>query len=159
MWSCTLPYPYRRSIGYANCLYSRFSITELFNVGVRGNVLSWFRSYLTCRHHRTVIDGCESSLLPISSGVPQGSILGQLLFIIYIKTAPKAIHSSTTVQLYTDDIKCFRIIDNSMLRRSGHLTPNKRLLHLSVYKDVQLNLFWKLTYVVLRDLLNWNFYL
>ena len=90
-----------------NCL-----LKELFDVGVRGKVLSWFRSYLTCRHHRTVIDGCESSLLPISSGVPQGSILGPLLFIIYINTAPKATHSSTTVQLY-DDMKCFRIIDNT----------------------------------------------
>ena len=65
-----------------NCL-----LKELFDVGVRGKLLSWFRSYLTCRHHRTVIDGCESSLLPISSGVPQGSSLGPLLFIIYINTA------------------------------------------------------------------------
>ena len=79
-------------------------------MGVRGKVLSWFRSYLTCRHR---IDGYESSLLPISSGVPQGSILGPLLFIIYINTAPKAIHASTTVQLYADDLKCFRIIDNT----------------------------------------------
>ena len=82
-------------------------------MGVRGKVLSWFRSYLTCRHHRAVIDGCESSLLPISSGVPQESILGPLLFIIYINTASKAIHSSTTVQLYANDVKCFRIIDNT----------------------------------------------
>ena len=82
-------------------------------MGVRGKVPSWFRSYLTGRHHRTVIDGFESSLLPISSGVPQGSILGPLLFIIYINTAPKAMHSSTTVQLYADDMKCFRIIDNT----------------------------------------------
>ena len=90
-----------------NCL-----LKELFDVGIRGKLLSWFRSYLTCRHHRTVIGGCESSLLPISSGVPQGSNLGPLLLIIYMNTAPKAIHSSTTVKLYADDMKCFRIIDN-----------------------------------------------
>ena len=88
---------------------------ELFDVSLRGILLScfWFRSYSTCRHHRTVIDGCESLLLPISSGVPQGSNLGPLLFIINMNMAPKAIHSSTTVQLYADDIKCFRIVDNT----------------------------------------------
>ena len=91
-----------------NCL-----LKELLDVSIRGKLLSWFRSYLTCRRHRTVIDGCESSLLPISSGVPQGSNLGPLLFIIFMKTAPKAIHSSTTVQLYVDDMKCSRIIDNT----------------------------------------------
>ena len=82
-------------------------------MSIRGQLLSWFRSYLTCRRHRTVIDGCESSLLPISSGVPQESNLGPLLFIILMNTAPKVIHSSTTVQLYVDDMKCFRIIDNT----------------------------------------------
>ena len=90
-----------------------FLLKELFDVGVRGKVLSWFRSYLTCRHYRTVIDCCESSLLPTSSGVPQGSILGPLLFIIHINTAPKAIHPSITVQMYADDMKCFRTIDNT----------------------------------------------
>ena len=82
-------------------------------MSIRRKLLSWFRPYLTCKRHRTVIDGCESSLLPISSGVPQGSNLGPLLFIILMNTALKAIRSSTTVQLYVDDMKCFRIIDNT----------------------------------------------
>ena len=45
-----------------NCL-----LRELYGVGIRGNLLSWFRSYRTDRLHMTVIDGCVSSLLPISS--------------------------------------------------------------------------------------------
>ena len=62
-----------------NCL-----LRELFAVGVRGNLLSWFRSYLTDRWHRTVIDGLSSTWQPVWSGIPQGSILGPWLFIIYM---------------------------------------------------------------------------
>ena len=91
-----------------NCL-----LRELFGVGIRGNLLSCFRSYLTDCWYRTV-DGQAFPLLPISSGVPQGSILGPLLFIIYINSAPGATDARTTVQLYADDMKCYRVIDNDI---------------------------------------------
>lgn len=65
-----------------NCL-----LRELFGFVVRGILLSWFRSYLTDRWHRTVIDGRASFRLPISSAVPRGSMLGPLLFIIDINSA------------------------------------------------------------------------
>ena len=71
------------------------------------NLLSWFRSYLTDRLHMTVIDGLASSLLPISSGV-----LGPLLLKIYINSAPSVTDAKTAVQLYADDMKCYRVIDN-----------------------------------------------
>ena len=90
-----------------NCL-----LRKLFGVGIRGNLLSWFRSYFTDRWHRTVIDGQASSLLPVSSGVPQGSILGPVLFIIHINSAPSVTDARTTVQLFADDMKCYRVIDN-----------------------------------------------
>ena len=64
---------------------------------------------MTDRLHMTVIDGRASSLLP---GLPQGSFLGPLLFIIYINSAPSVTDARTTVQLYADDMKCYRVIDN-----------------------------------------------
>jgi len=82
----------------------------LFAVGVRGNLLFWFRSYLTDRWHRRVIDGQSSPWQPVLSGVPQVSILGPLLFIIYINSARSVTDASTTVPLYADDMKCYRII-------------------------------------------------
>ena len=58
-------------------------IKKLFSYGIRGNTLKWFQSYLTDRSQFVTYDGIESKVLPIQYGVPQGSILGPLLFIIY----------------------------------------------------------------------------
>jgi hypothetical protein len=52
--------------------------------GIGGNLLRWFKSYLSDRYQRVLIDGSHSDWLPVTSGEPQGSILGQLLFLLYI---------------------------------------------------------------------------
>ena len=84
---------------------------KLQSYGINGKLLNWLRSYLSSRQQRVVIEGCESEWLPVKSGVPQGSILGPLLFLLYINDMPDVV-SSSHVALFADDAKCYRSINN-----------------------------------------------
>ena len=57
-------------------------INKFAHYGIHGTILQWFRSYLTDRSQYVEIDGVASSILPFSTTVPQGSILGPPLFLI-----------------------------------------------------------------------------
>ena len=74
--------------------------------GIRGTVLKWFRSYLNNRKQCTVLSDFESELEPVSCGVPQGSVLGPLLFLIYVNDIQYAI-SGANVKLFADDTNLF----------------------------------------------------
>ena len=74
---------------------------KLQMIGIDDAALQWFQSYLYGCSICTVVDGEKSCLLPISSGVPQGSVLGPLLFILYFGDLPGYV--SSTSCLYADD--------------------------------------------------------
>ena len=77
-------------------------IHKLDHYGIRDQSLSWFREYSTTRTHRTQYGNELSNSLPITCGVPQGSILGRLLFVIYINDLPKCL-TQCSIMMYADD--------------------------------------------------------
>ena len=86
---------------------------KLESLGVRGSLLKWFESYLSNRKQRVVVDGQTSSWCTIEAGVPRGSVLGPLLFLIYINDITMNIHSDkSNCLLYTDDTSLFDIVEN-----------------------------------------------
>ena len=79
--------------------------------GVEGYLLSFVKSYLKQRCQKVVVDGESSDILPVSSGVPQGSILGPVLFVIFINDLISEVTPGTNIMLYADDTKIWRRID------------------------------------------------
>ena len=84
-------------------------LTKLQKLGISGNLLRWFQAYLTDQSQCVSIDGRKSNFLPVMSGVPQGSILGPLLFAIYINDLPEHLQHSIAL-MFADDTKCIKPI-------------------------------------------------
>ena len=89
--------------------------------GIDGLLLKFMKSYLENRTQQVAVDGSKSLPLDVLSGVPQGSVLGPLLFVIFINDMQSQISDGTQIALYADDTKIWREIcsdaDQDQLQR------------------------------------------
>ena len=109
-------------------VFERIVYDQLYNFlnrcGIQGKTLDWFKSYLTNRTQRCSVNGCLSDFTTLKCGVPQGTGLGPLLFLIYINDLPDCLSFSIT-RMYADDT---------------HITytgSDLHLIHFSLSRDLE----------------------
>ena len=101
-------------------------LKKLDHYGIRGNANNWIKSYLSNRKQFVSINGFESVLLPVTIGVPQGSVLGPLLFLLYINDLNSCVRYSI-VHHFADDTNLLTI-SNSIKKLSRQVNCDLRSL-------------------------------
>ncbi len=103
--------PHRRLVG------------KLSAYGINDDIVRWIEAFLTNRHQQVAVNGELSDLEKVKSGIPQGSVLGPLLFVIYINDLPDLLQSQP--YLFADDTKIFKVIKSAFDQKTLQDDLNK----------------------------------
>ena len=104
-------------------------LTKLSHYGIGGTILEWLNKFLTGRTMKVVLDGKMSREIPVDSGVPQGTVLGPLLFLCHINDLPTSVKSQ--VRLFADDCLLYRKIQTF----NDHILLQKDLTQLGKWAN------------------------
>lgn len=93
-------------------------LSKISGYGIKGKIFKWIKDFLEQRKQRVVVNGTCSGWRSITSGIPQGSVLGPILFLIFINDLPKVV--KCLIKLFADDAKLYQVIrseqDQEMLQ-------------------------------------------
>ena len=87
-------------------------MTKLSSMGIGDSLHQWIRSFLSDRKQSVLVDGEASAPAAVLSGVPQGTVLGPLLFLVYINDISDGLSPGTIIRLFADDSLIYRIIES-----------------------------------------------
>ena len=111
-------------------------LNKLCSIGIDSKIIQWICSYLTERRQHVVCDGASSSNIHVLSGVPQGSVLGPLLFLLYIDdVASQQLSVNCMINLFADDMLLFKPVNSTLdlHRLQGDIDTIKHWVNQLVY--------------------------
>jgi len=111
-------------------------IRKLAAYGINGKLLKWIEDFLSNRRERVCVNGSLSHRLEVLSGIPQGSVPGLILFIIYVNDLPGAVES--IAMMFADDTKVYRPVNN----QNDHIKLQSDLEKLLMWADK-----WQLQFI------------
>ena len=94
---------------------------------MRGRLYSWLESYLKDRQLRAAVNGHLSTAYPVGSGVPQGSTLGPMLFLLYVNDAEDTLPRGADLAVYADDTTLYKCVSTK-----GDVDPDAKTLQAAV---------------------------
>jgi Reverse transcriptase (RNA-dependent DNA polymerase)/Endonuclease-reverse transcriptase len=89
-------------------------LSKLRSYGVSNAIISWIKGFLCYRKQQVKINGKLSNWMDVSSGIPQGSVLGPFLFVVYINDLPQLCETDSNLFLFADDTKMYKYIQEEV---------------------------------------------
>ena len=108
---------------------------------VTGYLLTWLKSYLRDRQLKAVVSGQESPLYPVQAGVPQGSVLGPTLFLLYVNSCEDVVPNGVKLAVYADDTTLYQV-----LRTEATILQSRSLLQAAVDAVFAWGAAWKIRF-------------
>ena len=104
---CSVYFDLRKAFDYVP---HHLLLQKLLDIQLNPHIIQWVSSYLTNRSQLVVVEGTCLPVLPVLSGVPQGSVLGPLLFLIFINDVTAQVSAGSSLSLFADDMALYRPI-------------------------------------------------
>ena len=105
-------------------------------LGIRGNVHAWVKEFLSGREQRVIVNGSQSTWINITCGIPQGNVLGPVLFLVFINDLPEVI--KVLIKLLADDAKLYSVVTSNADNRA----------QFSLNRAVDWSKVWKMIFLI-----------